>query len=459
MSTDPRLSRANEARIDPAGRYVLYWMQAAQRPDDNPALDYAVDQADELHLPLVVGFGLTTEYPGANRRHYAFMLAGLAETARTFAERGIAFVLRMGNPPDVAAGLAAEAALVVGDVGYLRHQRAWRRELAHRISVPLLLVEGEVCVPTTVLDAKLEYAARTIRPKINRLLDHFLDQTGRRTPRAPRISADKLDLPGEPLDDTKGLLDSLSLPPGPPPVNHLHPPGPTAARRRLEAFLESGLEDYHTSRNDPAVDRQSGLSPYLHFGQLSALRAAQVARRRGGPGAEAFLEQLVVRRELAVNWCLHNPDYDAYAGLPTWARATLEDHTRDPRAYLYDNETLENAATHDPYWNAAQRELVLTGKMHGYLRMYWAKQILLWLARPAEALRTIIAFNDRYSLDGRDPNGYAGAAWCLGAHDRPWPERAVFGNVRSMNARGLERKFDIAAYLTRVRDLETSAPA
>ncbi|MBD3371759.1 MAG: deoxyribodipyrimidine photolyase [Candidatus Coatesbacteria bacterium] len=459
MVTQPRLSRTNQARVDTAGRYVLYWMQAAQRPDDNPALDYAVDKADELHLPLVVGFGLTADYPGANRRHYAFMLDGLAETARTLAKRGIAFVPRLGSPPAVAAELAAEAALVVGDVGYLRHQRAWRRELARRISVPLLLVEGEVCVPTAVLDDKLEYAARTIRPKINRLLDHFLDQADLRPSRAPRISADKLNLPGEPLDDTEGLLDSLGLPPGPPPVNHLHTPGPTAARRCLDAFLDNGLDDYHTSRNDPAADHQSGLSPYLHFGQLAPLRAAQAARRRGGPGAEAFLEQLVVRRELAVNWCLHNTDYDAYPGLPVWARATLEAHTDDHRPYLYDNETLEAAATHDPYWNAAQRELLLTGKMHGYLRMYWAKQMLTWRARPAEALSIIIELNDRYSLDGRDPNGYAGAAWCLGAHDRPWPERPVFGNVRSMNARGLERKFDIDAYLTRVRVLETSAPA
>lgn len=449
-----RLTKLNERRTA-NGRYILYWMQAAQRAVDNPALEYAVGWADQLELPLVVGFALHEGYPGANARHFAFLLQGLAETAAALAERRIAFVLRRGRPVEVITELAADAAVVVADVGYLRHQRHWRGELARRLRVPLIAVEGEVCVPARAASDKQEYAAHTLRPKLNRLLDHFLEPP---TARAPALPADGLGLPGEDSDedpdDWRALSAKLDCDDGATPVTAHHPGGTRQGLRRLEHFIAANLDDYAELRNDPAVDRQSGLSPYLHFGQLSPLRVVLEVRRTGSPGAAAFLEQLVVRRELAVNWCLHNPAYDAYAGLPDWARRTLDEHAADPRPRAYNPAELESAATHDPYWNAAQRELLLSGKMHGYLRMYWGKKILEWTPEPAEALSTINRLNDKYSLDGRDPDGYAGAAWCLGAHDRPWPERNIFGKVRYMNARGLERKFDIAAYTARIAALD-----
>ena len=446
-----RIHKLNERRVESGGAYVLYWMQAAQRTTDNPALEYAVDWADQLGLPLVVGFALHADYPGANTRHFAFMLQGLSETARELTERRIAFVLQHGKPGDVITKLAAKASLVVVDVGYLRHQRAWRSELATRLAIPVVAVEGEVCVPVTAASNRLEYAAYTLRPKLTPLIDHFLSLPEERK---PIVHADSLDLPGETVgktsDDWRILLDKLDCRTGIPLVTRYNPGGTREGLRRLFSFIDKNLADYGGLRNDPAVDRQSGISPYLHFGQLAPVRVAVEIKRVGGPGADAFLEQLIVRRELAVNRCVYNHDYDTYAGLPDWARKTLDEHAADPRPHTYTPDELTSAATRDQYWNAAQLELLLTGKMHGYMRMYWGKKILEWSAAPAAALQTIIDLNDAYSLDGRDPNGYAGAAWCLGAHDSPWPERPIFGKTRYMNNRGLERKFDIAAYIDRI---------
>jgi deoxyribodipyrimidine photo-lyase len=234
--------------------------------------------------------------------------------------------------------------------------------------------------------------------------------------------------------------------------------GYSQARARLESFIEDGrLERFHEERNDPARDGLSHLSPYLHYGQISALEIALEASRHPGPGTESFLEELIVRRELAFNFVAFNADYDRFECLPNWAREDLEIHAADRRPYLYSPGDLEKAQTHDPYWNAAQKELVYRGKIHGYMRMYWGKKILEWSDTPRNAYTTAVYLNDRYSLDGRDPNGYAGVAWCFGKHDRPWAPRPVFGKVRYMNDRGLERKFDIRAYVERVNSLVAGA--
>ena len=229
-------------------------------------------------------------------------------------------------------------------------------------------------------------------------------------------------------------------------------PGAQAAKLRLQSFLQDGLDDYGVNSNDPTLDRQSQLSPYLHFGQLSAQRTALEVLRRGGPApqTEAFLEELIVRRELADNFCYYNPDYDNPAGFPAWAQQTLAEHLDDVRPYRYTAAEFEQAITHDPIWNAAQRQMVKTGKMHGYMRMYWAKKILEWSANPRQAMETAIYLNDRYELDGRDPNGYAGIAWSIGGvHDRAWGERQIFGKIRFMNDKGLKRKFAIDRYCER----------
>jgi deoxyribodipyrimidine photo-lyase len=227
----------------------------------------------------------------------------------------------------------------------------------------------------------------------------------------------------------------------------LPPSGPGIAQARLGTFLDEGLDSYDRDRNDPNLWGTSGLSPYLHFGQLSALEVAREARAHGGPGLPAFLEQLTVRRELCRNYAYYRPDdYDAWSAIPAWASRTLVEHADDPREYLYAFQDFEIAGTHDRYWNAAQNQLLATGTIHNYMRMYWGKMILAWSKSPQEAFTTALTLNDRLALDGRDPNGWAGVAWCFGLHDRPWPRRAVFGTVRSMSAAGLKRKFDADAY-------------
>jgi deoxyribodipyrimidine photo-lyase len=272
----------------------------------------------------------------------------------------------------------------------------------------------------------------------------------------PVVSA--ADLAGGPTAPVLARLRAAPgsrLDPAVPPAPRLRG-GASHALRALRRFVRGPLAVYHQERNDPGQDLQSGLSPYLHFGQISPRTIARAVRDAPGiqeAARDAFLEQLIVRRELSFNMVYFDPLYDRYEGLPAWARATLAKHGRDRRPYVYGRDELEQARTHDPYWNAAMRELLSTGTMHGYLRMYWGKKILEWGESPELAYELALELNNRWSLDGRDPNSYAGVAWCFGRHDRPWPERPVFGTVRSMTESGLRRKFDMDGYLRRIAAL------
>ena len=427
------------------GRHVLYWMQQSQRAEGNPALEYAIEQANALRLPVLVGFALTA-FPGANGRHYRFMLAGLRETERRLAARGIGFCLRPGPPEEVVPGLAQGAALLVGDVGYLRIQRAWRAAVAKCVACPVVLVEGDAVVPVAAVSDHAEFAARTIRPKIHRLLGDFLQplkpaKVAVPFPRPVKNSPD--------LSDPDALWRRLgvdgSVPAG------AAPGGAAAAHRLLDRFVAHRLADYAEAASDPVADGCSGLSPYLHFGQISPVEIARLIQAADAPrvATDAFLEQLIVRRELSLNACWFNPGYDRYDTLPAWALKTLDRHRQDKRDFVYTRGQWEAGATHDPCWNAAQAEMVRTGRMHNYMRMYWGKKILEWSRTPEEAFETALYLNDKYELDGRDPNGCVGVAWCFGRHDRPWAERPVFGMIRTMNANGLRRKFDVQAYVAR----------
>ncbi len=304
-------------------------------------------------------------------------------------------------------------------------------------------VDAHNIVPVWIASQKQEFAARTLRPKINKLLPDFLDDYPpfRKQNRELKEKPDELDftkiLDSLPLDDSVGEVDWIR-------------PGPKAARKTLKKFISAKLADYDRLRNDPLADATSNLSPYLHFGQISAQRVA--LKINGSDSSEeskeAFLEELIVRRELADNFCFYNRNYDSVKGFPDWARKTLNEHAGDKREYRYSYRQFEQGETHDPLWNAAQKEMVLRGKMPGYLRMYWAKKILEWTPTPTRALKIAIKLNDRYELDGRDPNGYAGAAWSIGGiHDRPWPERKIFGKIRFMSYNGCRRKFNVDAYI------------
>lgn len=450
-SSDPRIRVRTLAPVPAGARCVVYWMQRAQRGVDNPALDAAITAANSLGLPVAVHFGLHPGYPGANERHVAFLLDGLAETARRVEARGASFVFR--PYPDhslITFCREVHPALVVGDENPLRAPERWRARAALALAAPFWTVDADVIVPTALFDRQ-EYAARTIRPRIARLLPRYL-----RPPENPKVEA-RWRRGGKPPSapiETEALLSRLPLDRAARRVPGARG-GTAAGLRVLRRFVTERLAHYPEERNDPAVAGTSGLSAYLHFGHLGPHTVALAVRRAKAPRAakHAFLEQMIVRRELAVNYVARTVHYDRLEGAPAWARRTLAEAARDARPHLYDERALEEGRTHDPLWNAAQREMAVTGFMHGYLRMYWAKKILEWTSSPEEAYAIALRLNDRYELDGRDPNGYAGVAWAIGGvHDRPWgPRRPVFGLIRYMSASGAARKLDVEGYLVRVR--------
>jgi len=448
---DPR--RVTAVRRGTSGRGpVLYWMSRDQRAADNWALLYAQDQALARERPLVVVFALAPDFLDATLRHYQFMLDGLRETVSALHAKGIGFRLLEGDPPDTVARYAIDsaAAVLITDFDPLRIKRRWLADVAAAVAVPVFEVDAHNIVPCREASPKQEYAARTIRPKLNRLRDDFL------TP-FPALKRHPVKPPPASLKppDFDGAMKRLTVNRSIGPVSSFKP-GARAARQTVRDFVADRLADYPEANRDPTVPGQSDLSPYLHFGQVAAQRAALDVLASGAPPAaiEAFLEQLIVRRELADNFCFYNPDYDTVAGFPAWARKTLDRHRGDTRATLYTPDALEQATTHDRLWNAAQREMVVRGKMHNYLRMYWAKKILEWTPSPEEALAITIRLNDRYELDGRDPNGYVGAAWSIGGvHDRPWGERPVFGTIRYMSYNGCRSKFSIDDYIAYTEQL------
>lgn len=430
---------------EPVGKgFVLLWVQTSVRTRDNHALEYAVRGANRLRLPLVAVFGLTPGYPEANARHYQFLLEGLRDLRVNLAARGIPLRIGLGHPPEVVLDTAGEgAALVVTDVGSMRIHREWREWLRERLEVPFVQVESEPVIPVHVVSRKQEFAARTIRPKIHRLLGDYLVPLEAHDLKVQTRDWDSgLDV-SDPAGVARGLPVDQSVPPGE------EEGGENAALEMLEDFITTKLDSYDQRRNNPNVDGSSRLSAYLHYGHISPLSAALAAREHAGPGVDSFLEELIVRRELSFNLTTFNPAYDRYDGMPAWARATLEEHAGDRREYLYSREEFDGAQTHDPYWNAAQRQMVLTGRMHNYMRMYWGKKIVEWTPDPRTAYDTMVWLNNRYEQDGRNPNSYAGMGWVLGLHDRPWGTRPIFGMVRYMNAGGLKRKFDADAYARR----------
>lgn len=430
------------------GDYVLYWMQQAQRVSDNPALALAVREANDRYLPLVVCFGVSAAYPGANARHMSFMLQSLQHVVMELRALGATVCVQVSDPYELALRLGRRAALVVVDEGYLRHQRTWRSDLADRLSVAVWQQNTEVLVEPDLASEKQQWSAATIRPRLWKALplDQSLDAVD-----CVRVRLNLWDEPNEALEDFSVLLSKIPVDSSVLPVSLLHG-GYQQAIMHLDDFITNHISSYHALRNDPSCDRQSQLSAYLHFGQISSREVWQRIRGSGAEGdvVQAFIEQLFIRRELAINYVIHQPNYDRWEGLPDWSRRTLLEHQSDTREVVYSREQQQSAQTDDPNWNAAMRELVHTGKMHGYMRMYWVKQMLSWCDTPQQAYQWATEWNDRYSLDGRDPNGYAGIGWCFGLHDRPWYKRAVFGAVRPMTRRGLESKFDMSAYIKRI---------
>jgi deoxyribodipyrimidine photo-lyase len=426
---------------------VIYWMSRDQRVSDNWALLYAQQKAIEAKEPLLVVFCLVPDFLGATMRHYGFMLRGLEETFIKLSNRNIWLKLLEGDPViEIPRFIESSGAgLLVTDFDPLRIKIRWRTSISDEVKIQVAEVDTHNIVPCRRASDKQEFAAYTFRPKVTRLLDRYLIPFPRlkKHPFGGALNTEPPDWEAVSLklkvDRTVGEVGWIK-------------PGERPGRAALKRFLENGLHRYDEDRNDPAREGQSGLSPWLHFGHLSPQRVALEVTSSGVESRlkAAFLEELIVRRELSDNFCFYNSSYDSVDGFHDWAKKTHKAHRSDPRPYLYSPDQLEKAGTHDPYWNAAQRQMVQTGKMHGYMRMYWAKKILEWSPSPGEALEIAIKLNDRYELDGRDPNGYTGIAWSIGGvHDRAWGERPVFGKVRYMNEAGLKRKFKLETYLAK----------
>jgi deoxyribodipyrimidine photo-lyase len=452
LSSDPRVfvRKAGPPNMD--GSCVVYWMQRAQRALDNPALDVAVNVANELKNPVVAFFAPVPFYPHANLRHYTFLAEGIPDIARGLAQRGVGLVFR----PYPAHHLLKfceeiEAAIVIGDENPLRETEEWRERVTQQIRVPFWTVEADVIVPSRLL-RKEHYAARTIRPRINELLPKFLvpltnpvAQKPWEAPPGLRSESVQKDFVAE-----WNLDRSVS-------GSKYWQGGTGKALNFLEDFTGYKLADYPVRRNRPQVDGTSRLSPYLHFGHIGPHTVALAVQQSDAPAQakQAFLEQLIVRRELAVNFVRFNAHYDSLNCVEPWANRSFAEHAGDERKIVYSDEQIENAETHDPLFNAAHKQAALTGWMHNYLRMYWAKKILEWSSSIAVAYRRAVCLNDRYELDGRDPNGYAGIAWAIvGKHDRPWFDRPIFGQVRYMSYASTSRKFDSKRYIEQIEDLE-----
>ncbi|HEY4359658.1 MAG TPA: hypothetical protein VGN17_01755 [Bryobacteraceae bacterium] len=443
--TNLRVRQLNSGEVRAGGRYVLYWALANRRAEWNQALEFAVELANGLGLPVLFYEGLTCTYPQANDRLHTFVLEGVAETERAAKARGMGYCFhlhrRAADRHDALYRLAADAAAVVTDDFPAFVVPGYNERAAGKVGCACYAVDASCVVPMTAI-GRQEWAARTIRPKILRALPGNLG-----TIKGLKVGRRWTGGLGEGLHSevTEGnvaeLVASCDIDHSV-AVSRVFRGGRVEALRRLRHFIGNGLKNYAEASKEPAKRATSQLSPYLHFGHISSMEVALAA-----DGQEGFLEQLIVRRELAFNFARYGPRPDSVEALPNWARMTLAKHEGDEREPVYSFGEFLRAETHDELWNATQRELLRDGVIQGYYRMYWGKKIIEWSATPQRALETMISLHDRFALDGRDPNTYTNILWCLGLHDRPWGERAIFGTVRYMGLEGMKRKTDVKSYL------------
>jgi deoxyribodipyrimidine photo-lyase len=450
IADDPRVLVRRGGSPLKDGKCVVYWMQRAERALDNPALETAIRVANELGVPVVAFFSAISNFPHANWRHYAFLNQGLADIEEMLAERGVGFVVR--RPPDNKLEAFLEevgAAMVIGDENPCREPERWRRVLAGRLRLPYWTVDADVLIPSNSYGKKM-YALHIFRPHFEAGIEKYLQPLDAIVPKhawkQPKGLAsypvrDDITLGWKSLDRSVGPVDTFTG-------------GTRAALKLLHTFVEHKLAHYDTQRNHPETDGTSQMSPYLHFGHISPLTICLAVQKAADSGkathavAKKYMDELIGWRELAVNLVIYDPHYDSYECAEPWADKTLREHARDKRDPLYTYEQMDRAETYDELWNAAQLQMTRSGWMHNYVRMYWAKKILEWSPTPQKAHEYCVTMNDRYFLDGRDPNGYAGIAWAiLGKFDRPWFEREIFGTIRYMSGASTGKKFDSKKYI------------
>jgi deoxyribodipyrimidine photo-lyase len=449
-----RTKKLNNMMENTNGNYVVYCMEASQREDFNHALEFSIYKANTLKKPVIVAFFITDKYKFSNQRYYRFMIEGILKTKEKIENRGIRFLILKDDFVNGCLKLSKNACLLVLDKNYLKTQRIWREKVSKFSNVAVYEVESDVVVPIEYLFSKSVPFAYIYRNALEKVLDRFLLEV---KPLEPTIKSNNLDLNLENqmnFNTVEDFIKNLNIDKSVNSVENYYKGGSDEADKLLKIFIEKKLPFYKEKRSDPTVDYTSKLSPYLHFGQISPLKVVlEILKNydREDENVKAFINELVVWRELSRNFTWYNPFYNQYEGIPSWAKDTLEKHASDKRDYIYTLEELENAKTHDEYWNAAQKELLITGKIHNYMRMYWAKKLIEWTDHPKKAFDIACYLNDKYALDGRDPNGYGGISWCFGNFDRPWQERKIFGKIRYMSSRSLETKFNMKLYIEKFK--------
>lgn len=416
-------------------------MSRDQRVLDNWALLYADKLSKDKNCYLKVIFTLVSSFLNAQDKQFTFMLEGLKEVDKNLNKLGIEFILLKGKDPsrEILEYVSKnKVSAVITDFDPLKIKQEWKQEVLKEIKVPFYEVDAHNIIPVWTTSQKQEFAAYTIRPKVNYLLGSYITNFSKIKRREEKKSK---------IDWKKIILKKNT---------YSFKPGEKEGKKTLNIFIDEKLNEYSRFRNDPSKDFQSNLSPYLHFGQISSQRIALevIKSNKNEDSKKSFLEELIVRKELSDNYCYYNKNYDNFNGFPDWAKKTLTEHKEDKREYIYSLKELEDYKTHDVLWNAAQKEMVKTGKMHGYLRMYWAKKILEWTKDIKQAQEFAIYLNDKHSLDGRDANGYTGIAWSLGGvHDRAWNERKIFGKIRYMSFNSTSKKFNLKEYLKKIEEV------
>ncbi|MCT4633449.1 MAG: deoxyribodipyrimidine photo-lyase [Firmicutes bacterium] len=450
----------HEFSVEKKGKYILYWMQQSQRTIKNDALNLAIERGNALGLPVLVVFISLPDFPGANERHFSFMLQGIENVEANLKSKGIGFRYSFGKIEVELEKYLDDAQEFIMDKGYLKIQKKWRDNIkslvASKYPMNTYMVESDVLVPLEIASTKEEYSARTLRTKINKHKDFFLVEEDDLLPKVlwsdTLVKIGEVGLSSEDIISRMNFKDNVG-------ESKYFKGGENAAYQVLDDFLKNKFQHY-LLRNHPEYDYMSSMSPYLHFGQISVVDIINRARDEffirddiSQEAYDSFFDELIVRRELAMNFVYYNEKYDQFEGITyPWAYETMANHIDDPREYIYSLDEFEKCQTHDIYWNASMKELVETGKMHTYMRMYWCKKIIEWTKNYEEAYNISIYLNNKYNIDGRDANSYAGIAWCFGKHDRAWKEREVFGKLRYMNANGLNRKFEMEEYLEKTKN-------
>lgn len=441
----------NQNYINNDGEYVLYWMQQSQRYEYNYALDLAILSANKTNLPLLVVFFFLPDFPDSSVRNISFMLEGLIEVEEKMGQNGINFIIVDFIEQNINQ-ISNKAQMIFCDYGYLKYQKQIQRKFEEISERKVIYVDNDTVVPFKIASVKEEYSAATIRKKILKRLSEYLVKNN--TPKLNNQNEVNVKVKKYLVKNLISNLNKMSFDQKVAPSVKFNG-GRRNALQYLNKFFKEKINNYDNLRNEPSEEYFSNMSPYLHFGQISPVEITLKVQKLPGIH-EKFLDELIVRRELSINFVNYNSEYDNYSCIPDWAKISLRNYSNCKREYLYALREFEDALTHDEYWNAAQVEMKITGKMHAYMRMYWGKKIIEWTEGPEIAYKTMIFLNNKYSLDGCDANSYAGVAWCFGKHDRAFKERNIFGKVRYMNAKGLERKFKIKKYVENIKRLNNS---